>query len=319
MASRRKKSADPVNKASESLPTLYKGGQKTDASPVPAPLGSPLQLYLKEISKFPLLTAEQERAAALRAFEEKDRGAFQLLIQSNLRFVVKIAFEYARYGAKVLDLIQEGNMGLIKAVQEFNPYKNVKLTTYAVWWIRSYMQDYLLKNWSIVRVGTTAAQKKLFYRLKKEQERLEREGISPTPAMIAMNLNVPEEDVKVMQGRLSGKDKSLSDPLSRTPDDKSVSYEERVADESPLASFSMEDEEQKSLFQKALNEFQDELDEREKEIFFKRLLSENPMTLSEIGETYGFTKERARQLEERVKKKLRDFLQKFYPDISVDD
>jgi RNA polymerase sigma-32 factor len=316
MSVKRKKSAGPAKLSTETLPTLYKAEHHL---PAEIDRQSPLQIYLKEVSKFPLLDAEQEKQLAKKAFDKHDREAIQLLVQSNLRFVVKIAFEYARYGAKVLDLIQEGNMGLIKAVQEFNPYKNVKLTTYAVWWIRSYMQDYLLKNWSLVRIGTTAAQKKLFYRLKKEQEKLEREGISPTPAMIAMNLNVDEDDVVMMQGRLSAKDKSLSDPLGRTQDDKAISYEEKVADDAPLASYRMEDEEQKTLFEKALGEFQDELDDREKEIFFNRLLSEKPLTLIEIGDKYGFTKERARQLEERIKKKLKDFLLKYYPDISIND
>ncbi len=231
---------------------------------------------------------------------------------------MKIAFEYSRYGAKILDLIQEGNMGLLRAVQEFNPHKEVRLTTYAVFWIRSYIQDFLLKNWSLVRVGTTAGQKKLFYRLKKEQERLEREGIQITPQAIAMNLGVSEDDVKTMQQRLSGKDMSLSAPLNPGEDTSAAeTFATRVADPGPLALNQLEESEQSTLFKKALEEFKVQLDEREANIFQNRLLSEIPKTLVEIGEEYGISKERARQLEERIMKKLKEFLKARYPDISM--
>lgn len=303
----------PKAKASKPLKSLKR--QSSDAI-VPS-AHDPLSTYAREVGKIPLLTAAEEKALAIRVFDNKDRSAFQMLVQSNLRFVVKIAFEYAQYGARILDLIQEGNVGLLKAVQDFNPYKDVRLTTYAVFWIRSYIQDYLLKNWSLVRIGTTAAQKKLFYRLKKEQERLEREGLAVEPKAIAMNLDVPEDDVKLMQERLSGKDVSLSAPAPGDDESRGSAYSQRVADTSPLASVQMENAEQSELFKKALAEFIEELDEREQAIFRDRLLSESPKTLLEIGETYGFTKERARQLEERIKKKLKDFLAKYYPDISL--
>jgi RNA polymerase sigma-32 factor len=277
-----------------------------------------LALYLKEVSKHPLLSPEREKELALEVFEHKDRVAFQELVQSNLRFVVKIAFEYSRYGARVLDLIQEGNVGLLRAISDFNPYKDVRLTTYAVWWIRSYIQDYLMRNWSMVRVGTTAAQKKLFYRLRKEQEKFEREGLVPQARAIAMNLNVNEDDVKTMQERMSGRDLSLSAPTGGS-ESESAAYTltNRVADSAPLAPNALEASEQAELFKRALEEFKDELDEREQTIFRERLLSENPRTLLEIGNEYGFTKERARQLEERIKKKLKEFLAKYYPDISI--
>ncbi len=313
----------PKAKAIPPLKSL-KRRQKPDDSAVPDPSlpaissgGDPLAVYVREISKIPLLSPEQEKSLALLVFDHKDRSAFQSLVQANLRFVVKIAFEYAKYGARVLDLVQEGNVGLLKAVQDFNPYKDVRLTTYAVYWIRSYIQDYLLRNWSLVRIGTTAAQKKLFYNLKKEQARLEREGISPEPKSIAMNLNVDESDVKLMQERMSGKDVSMSAPLGSDDENSSYNYASKVVDHSPLALSQIEDAEQAILFKKALEEFVRELDDREKVIFNDRLLSEKPKTLSEIGEEYGFTKERARQLEERIKKKLKDFLSKFYPDISL--
>lgn len=278
-----------------------------------------LNLYLREIAKTPLLTPEEEKKLALEAYDHKDVRAAQRLAQANLRFVVKIAFEYARYGARVLDLIQEGNIGLLRAVQDFNPYKDVRLTTYAVYWIRSYMQDFLLRNWSLVRIGTTAAQKKLFYRLKKEQEKLEREGITPHTKLLAMDLGVDESDVKMMQERLSGGDVSLSAPSasSENSDNSAFTLTQRMPDQAPLASSQLEATEQAVLFRKALDEFVLELDEREKVIFQDRLLSDSPRTLSDIGETYGVSKERARQLEERIKAKLKEFLATYYPDISM--
>lgn len=278
-----------------------------------------LKLYLQEVSRFDLLSPEEEKELTAAYNENKDPEIFKKLVQANLRFVVKIAFEYARYGAKAMDLIQEGNVGLMKAIEAFNPYKNVKLTTYAVWWIRSYMQDFLLRNWSLVRVGTTAAQKKLFYRLKKEQQRLEREGIRPEPAQIAYNLGVNEKDVKVMQERMSGRDVSLSAPVGGQEEERgSTTLESHIADQRELQSEALEASEQQALFKKALGEFVKELNERDLFVFQERLMSDNPKTLAEIGDLYNVSKERARQIEEAIKKKLKSFLEANYPDISVD-
>jgi RNA polymerase sigma-32 factor len=284
---------------------------------VSAPGANALQLYLREMARFPLLSPEQEKELTARYYETKDPELFRRIVQANLRFVVKMAFEYARYGAKVLDLIQEGNVGLMKAVQDFNPYKDVRLTTYAVWWIRSFMQDYLLRNWSLVRIGTTAAQKKLFYRLKKEQEKYARLGINAEPLQIAHDLGVEKEDVELMSERLSGGDVSMDAPIGRERDGRPLTLEGTVADASALPGESLEESEQADLFKKALTEFRTQLDEREIVILEERLLSENPKTLIEIGELYNFSKERARQLEERIKKKLKDFLAEKYPDISM--
>lgn len=311
------KTKGPRKKKTENTVEIESPASKS-ALPVPVGPSDPLAFYLKEIAKTPLLTPSQEKELALRVFDHHDKEAAQKLVQANLRFVVKIAFEYAKYGARVLDLIQEGNMGLLKAVRDFNPYKDVRLTTYAVWWIRSYIQDFLLRNWSLVRIGTTAAQKKLFYRLRKEQERFEREGLPSEPRALAMHLGVDESDVKMMQERLSGKDFSLSAPLQPGEEGaSSLTAAQRIADESPLPSSLLENAEQASLFKKALGEFMKQLDPREQSIFQDRLLSEQPKTLIDIGNEYGFSKERARQLEERIKKKLKDFLSEHYPDISL--
>lgn len=284
---------------------------------LPVAGGDLLSRYLQEVSRTPLLSAEEERALAIRAFEHKDPKAYQQLVQANLRFVVKIAFDYVRYGAKVLDLIQEGNVGLLKAVQEFNPYKDVRLTTYAVYWIKSYMQDFLLRNWSIVRVGTTAAQKKLFYNLKKEQERLTRQGLMATPRAISMNLGVEESDVKLMQERLSGGDVSLSAPADANDTDSPRTLISKIPDMAELPSDTLDAEEQSRLFKEALKKFVELLDPREQMILKERMLAESPKTLVDIGVDYGITKERARQIEEKIKEKLKTFLATHYPDISV--
>jgi RNA polymerase sigma-32 factor len=300
-------------------PPEIQASSQASQLPVPTKERDVLQIYIRELSRLKLLTPEEEKKLTTEYALTQDPALFKRLVQANLRFVVKIAFEYSRYGAKVMDLIQEGNLGLMKAVRDFNPYKEVRLTTYAVWWIRSYMQDYLIRNWSLVRIGTTAAQKKLFYRLKKEQQRLESEGIRPEPRQIAMNLGVEERDVKMMQERLSGGDVSLSLPISESADGReAMTMENRFADISELASDTIDQTEQSELFKKALEEFVKELDEREIAIFRGRLLSENPRTLLEIGEDFKITKERARQIEEKIKKKLKDFLADKYPDISVD-
>ncbi len=280
-----------------------------------------LSTYIKEMNRFPLLSASEEKELLKEFKESGDISVYKRLVTANLRFVVKLAFEYSKYGARVLDLIQEGNVGLLKAVREFDPTKDVRLTTYAVWWIKSYMQDFLLRNWSIVKIGTTAAQKKLFYRLKKEQERLEREGIRPEPAQIALNLGVDESDVKLMQERLASKDISFDQPPpgSQKSTTKEVSFENQVADLDPLASEQIEVIEQQVLFKKALEEFLLTLEPRDQEIFKSRLLSESPKTLLEIGEEYGFSKERARQIEEKLKEKLRVFLNEKYPDITLNN
>lgn len=278
----------------------------------------PLAIYLKEINRYPVISREAERELAIKVRDNQDIEAAQALVRANLRFVVKIAFQYAKYGAKVLDLIQEGNLGLLRAVREFDPYKDTRLSTYAVWWIRSYMQEFLLRNWSIVRIGTTKAQKKLFYRLKKEQDKLEREGLSPMPKAIAHNLGVSEDDVEMMQNRMSGKDSSLNQSRKNSQGEDSPSWASQISDDHPSASAELEKNEQATMFKKALSEFVLKLDEREKDIFENRLMSESPETLISIGERYGFSKERARQLEERIKDKLKEFLSEHYPDISID-
>lgn len=281
-----------------------------------APTDPLLASYFREISKYPLLTKEEEHQLAVKYYETKDREALQKLVTSNLRFVVKIAYEYLHYRIRLMDLIQEGNTGLLKAVQDFNPFKEVRLTTYAVWWIRSYIQEAILKNYSLVKMGTTQAQKKLFYRLKKEQQKLEEMGLSPNSNMklLASKLDVKEREVEEMSQRLSGPDVSLNAHIG---DDEKKDHLQNLADPQAPVDQRLGDEEQAELFKEVLKKFAQTLEGREKLIFQNRLISENPLTLQEIGDKYKVSKERARQLEEQVKDKLKKYVAQHYPDFNI--
>ena len=276
---------------------------------------STYEQYLQHINKVPLLTPEEEYDLALKAWEDRGREAAHKLVLANLRFVVKIANEYRNYGLRVMDLIQEGNVGLMRAVRTFNPYKNVRLITYAVWWIRSYIHDFIQHNWSMVKMGTTTAQRQLFYKLRKEEEALEKAGFSPTTKLLSERLGVKEEEVEFMKERLSRRDLHLDAPISN--DGNEATHLERLRETAPPPDTIISDEEQKNIFSKAIKEFKDSLKEKDLYILEHRLLSESPMTLEEIGNHFGITKERVRQIEEKVKKNLKKFLEKNYPDFSI--
>lgn len=263
----------------------------------------PLILYLNEIRKYNLLTKEQEFEIAKRYFETKDPQAAQELIKANLRFVVKIAAEYSRFGAKMIDLIQEGNVGLMHAVKEFNPYKGARLITYAVWWIRGYIQEYLMKQFSMVKIGTTPNQRKLFYQLQKQKEELERLGHEGVEALSA-KLGIPLEEVENMQNRLTHRDVSLDKPLNANGDvtlqdiqsnPDNVSLDDKLAQDEMI-----------ELLKTKIDDLRPHLNEREKIILEERLLNDEPLTLQEIGEKYGITREAVRQAEARLMKKIRE-------------
>ena len=269
---------------------------------------SPLQLYLREIAKYPLLEPEEEFELARKHFEEEDVTSAHRLITSNLRLVVKIANDFRTAQTTLLDLIQEGNYGLMQAVKKFNPFKGVKLSSYAAWWIRAYILKYLMDQKSQVKIATTAAQRKLFYNLQKETERLLREYDVVDAKLIASRLDVSEKDVIEMQKRLQSSDVSLDASLD-------VHGEEGQTRGSFLVDHSLEpvDEalatrEIRDLFSRYLTEFRDTLEGRDLQIFDARLLSETPITLQEIGDRYGISRERARQLEFRILEKLKAFV-----------
>lgn len=262
----------------------------------------PITAYLQEVRKYPVLTREQELELAKRYYETKDPKAAQALVTANLRFVVKVAAEYSKFGARLIDLVQEGNMGLMHAVKDFNPYKGVRLITYAVWWIRGYIQEYLMKQYSLVKIGTTHNQKKLFYRLQKEKEALDALGENPTVALIGSRLGIPEDEVQEMALRLKGRDVSLNQPLD---DESKSSLGDFQKSDAQNPDELLAHEEELLLLRQRLKELAPQLNEREKIVLEERLLSDEPLTLQEIGEKYGITREAVRQLEARLMEKIR--------------
>jgi RNA polymerase sigma-32 factor len=263
----------------------------------------PLQAYLAEIKKYPLLTREQEQELAKHYFETKDPKAAQALVTANLRFVVKVAAEYSKFGARLIDLVQEGNMGLMHAVRDFNPYKGVRLITYAVWWIRGYIQEYLMKQHSLVKIGTTHNQKKLYYQLQKQKRELEALGETPNVKMIAEKMGLPEDEVLEMSQRMSGPDVSLDATLDS--DSKATLKDFRQSlGASPDEALGQAEE--LALLMENIEKLRGSLNERELILLEERLLADDPLTLQEIGEKYGITREAVRQAEARLMKKLKD-------------
>lgn len=263
----------------------------------------PLAMYLNEIRRYKVLTREEEMALAKKYFESKDPAAAEALVKSNLRFVVKVAADYSKFGAKMIDLIQEGNVGLMHAVREFNPYKGARLITYAVWWIRGYIQEYLMRQYSMVRIGTTQNQRKLFYQLQKEKDALDAMGIEPNAALISSRLGIPEDEVRDMAMRMSGRDVSLDRPVD---DEGSTSFGDlqKSRDDEPLDE-NLARLEQLEILKAKIEEIRPELSERERIILDERILNDDPLTLQEIGEKHGITREAVRQMEARVLKKIK--------------
>lgn len=264
----------------------------------------PLHQYLMEVNKFPLLTREEEMELAKHYLEHQDKESAQKLVVSNLRLVVKIALEYSRAFHNILDLIQEGNIGLLRAVKKYDPNKGAKFSYYAAWWIRAFILKYILDNFRLVKIGTTQAQKKLFYNLVKEKQKIEAMGFSPKSNLISDKLEVKEKDVIEMEQRMGSRDMSLDAP---TPGyDGKLNIDLFSTDETPVDQ-KVEDDELKSKLFANLNEFVLTLKDKEKKIFRERLYAEVPKTLQEIADEYGITRERIRQLEERVVEKLQIF------------
>ncbi len=271
----------------------------------------PLKKYLMEIRKFPLLSREEELELGKCWHDQKDLQAAYRLMVSNLRLVVKIAFEYQRAYTNLLDLIQEGNLGLMQAVKKFDPYREVKLSSYAAWWIRAYILKSIIDNWSLVKIGTTQAQRKLFFRLKKEKRRLETLGFDPGPKLLAGTLGVRKDEVTEMDQRLEGGDLSLNAPLAQ---DGRKTYmeilpatdalEERVADDNF-----------RELLSQRIETFSRQLNDKETFLLKNRLLTENPLTLQAVGDELKISRERARQIEKRVLTKLKTHLKEQFPDM----
>jgi RNA polymerase sigma-32 factor len=230
-------------------------------------------------------------------------------VTSNLRFVVKIAFEYRTYGMRLLDLIQEGNLGLMVAVDRFDPDRGVRLTTYAVWWIRAYIQEHIRRQWSMVRFGTTRAEQRCFYRLRRERQRLERGGGAADPGKLAQALGVRTEDLEAIESRITRRDVSLDDPAYL---DTEETRGDRIADDRPGPESTVAELELEERARAEIAEAMVELDPRERHIIQRRYLNRRPATLKELGESFGISRERVRQLEARAKAKMRQRLRELW-------
>ena len=271
----------------------------------------PLSAYVQETKRYPLLSREEEHELAVQLVEEGDAGAARRLIEANLRLVVKIAYEYRRAHRNLLDLIQEGNIGLMNAVKKYDPYRGVKLSSYAAWWIRAYILKFVLNNWRMVKIGTTQAQRKLFFNLRKEKERMEQMGFTPTPALLAESLDVNEKDVIEMEKRMSSPDASLDAPVGTDDDGGAKTRMDYLqAGEGDRPDHVVAGTEVQDLLKAKLAAFGETLEGRDATIFEKRMLSDSPLTLQQIGDQYGVSRERARQLEKRLLKKLRQYLER---------
>jgi RNA polymerase sigma-32 factor len=268
-----------------------------------------LSAYLREVQKHRLLLPEETQALAEKFVTTQDAAAAARLVTANLRLVVKIAYEYRRAYKNILDLIQEGNIGLMQAVKRYDPYRGVKLSSYAAWWIRAYILRFILNNWRLVKLGTTQAQRKLFFNLRKKRAELQAMGIEPTDAEVAKQLNVPESDVAEMDVRLQASERSLDAPIG-DGEGRATAKIDTMPSLVEGPETLMADSELQGLLKEKLATFRQTLVGKEKEvaIFDERLVADDPLTLQELGDRFGISRERVRQLEQRLTGRLREFL-----------
>ncbi|MGB5985597.1 MAG: RNA polymerase factor sigma-32 [Desulfobacterales bacterium] len=275
----------------------------------------PLQRYLAEISNYRLLTRDEERELGVRVQEHNDPDAAYRMVTSNLRLVVKIALEFQRvWMQNLLDLIQEGNIGLMQAVKKFDPYKNVKFSYYASFWIKAYILKFIMDNWRLVKIGTTQGQRKLFFKLKKEKQKLIEEGFDPKPKLLSQRLGVTEREIVDMDQRLDGWDLSLDAPIKGDSNTERMDF---IRTDSTSAEDQVAKKEMESLLHQKIAEFKKNLTPRELDIFDQRIFSDTPSTLQQIGDNYGISRERVRQVEKNIVKKMREFFKDEIPDFAV--
>jgi RNA polymerase sigma-32 factor len=279
-------------------PSQERGVERVDA----------LSAYMAQLAHHAPITREEEQALAHRWVDEGDVEAARQLVLSNLRLVVKIAMEYRRAWVNVLDLIQDGNLGLLEAVQRFDPTKGVKLSTYAAYWIRAYILKYILDNFRIIRLGTTRAQRKLFFRLNKEKRELERQGFEVTPQLLAERLEVDEAEVVDIALRLSPSDQSMNAPIRRDEGD-GAEFGDFVTGTLASAEENVGDSELRRVFMERVSAFRETLGDRDRQLLERRILADEPKTLAELGQEFGVSRERVRQLEARIMKRLREYMQ----------
>ena len=271
-----------------------------------------LKNYLEEIKKFPMLSAEEEYTLANRWLVHKDTNAAHQLVTSHLRLVAKIAMGYKGYGLPITDIISEGNIGLMQAAQKFDPEKGFRLTTYAMWWIKAAMQEYILRSWSLVKIGTTAVQKKLFFNLRSAKNRIQayEEGDLKQENLekISNQLNVPEKEVINMNRRLSGGDPSLNATI-KADGDQTGEWQDWLESDEPNQEESYSEKEEENLRKEMINESLQVLNDRELDIIQTRKLSDTPTTLEELSEKYNISRERIRQIEVRALEKVKEALE----------
>jgi RNA polymerase sigma-32 factor len=272
----------------------------------------PLQMYLMEIKNFRLLTREEETELAIRVREKKDQKAAYILVTANLRLVVKIAMDFHRYWTKsLLDLIQEGNVGLLQAVRKFDPYRGIKFSYYASFWIKAYMLKFIMENWKLVKIGTTQTQRKLFFNLAKERDKLIAQGFSPEPRLLAERLDVKEREVEEMSQRLGGGEVSLNAPVG---DDGKEVYGSFLPDPHVGVDEQIYEKQNRELLLTKLEEYRGKLSGKELDIFDNRIMAESPVTLQELGDKYSISRERVRQIQERIVKNIKKFLTEEIPE-----
>jgi len=271
----------------------------------------PLQIYLIEIKRYDLLTREEERELAIRVMEQKDDEAAFKLVTANLRLVVKIAMDFHRYWTKnLLDLIQEGNLGLLQAVKKFDPYRGIKFSYYASFWIKAYILKFIMDNWKLVKIGTTQSQRKLFFNLAKERDKLIAQGFAPEPRLLAERLDVKEEEVVEMTQRLGGWEVSLSSPMG---EDSREAFGAFLPDPRAPIDEQLSEVENRDLLIKSLREFRKTLSGKEADIFDNRIMAEKPLTLQDLGDKYNISRERIRQLQEKIINQIKKWLKEKIP------
>jgi len=294
----------PARRGRKKAAALAKGSSSTDG---PLSRQDPLAVYMRDVQRYNLLTPDEEHELAVRYEQTGDVEAARKLVTSNLRLVVKIAYDYRRAYKNLLDLIQEGNIGLMQAVKKYDPYKGVKLSSYAAWWIRAYMLRYILNTHRMVKLGTTQAQRKLFFNLKKEKAKLSAMGIEPSPELIAERLNVTKDEVVQMDRRLSAGDASL-DAQVGSGDGRTVARVELLPSGGGRIDDMLAEQELGGMLAAKIHEFGADLEGKEDIIFRDRLVAEDPRTLQQLGTEFGVSRERVRQIESRLKQKLKNYL-----------
>ncbi len=293
-----------LDDVAEALPIR---ARSTDPNESALSLRNPLDAYMRDVERYRVLSPEEQHELAVRYVEEGDVDAARQLVTSNLRLVVKIAYDYRRAYKNLLDLVQEGNIGLMQAVKKYDPYRGVKLSSYAALWIRAYMMRFILNNARLVKLGTTQAQRKLFYNLRKEKAKLAAMGIEPTADRIAARLDVPESEVVQMDRRLSAGDASLDAPVGGGEGRQLARVDLLEGGNVPIDE-ALADNEMTEMLTAKVREYGATLSGKEKVIFDARLLSDEPKTLQELGDEFGVTRERVRQIEKRLLEKLRRYI-----------